>query len=40
MSNILYENQVEYLTSLRNQLDPLLKEMEKFAAEKKIPILD
>lgn len=40
MSNILYEDQVEYLTSLRNQVDPLLKEMEKFAAEKKIPILD
>jgi len=40
MSNILYEDQVEYLTSLRNQTEPLLKEMEVFAAENKIPILD
>jgi len=40
MSNILSEDQVEYLISLRNQVDPLLKEMEKFAAENKIPILD
>lgn len=40
MSNILYDNQVEYLTSLRSYTEPLLKEMEAFAAEKKIPILD
>ena len=40
MSNILSEGQVEYLTSLRNQVDPLLREMETFAAENKIPILD
>lgn len=40
MSNILYDNQVEYLTSLRRDPEPLLKEMEIYAAEKKIPILD
>ena len=40
MSNILYDDQVEYLTSLRGDPDPLLKEMEIYAAEKKIPILD
>ena len=40
MSNILYDDQVTYLTSLRNDPELLLKEMEKFAAEKKIPILD
>ncbi|MFA5804328.1 MAG: O-methyltransferase [Melioribacteraceae bacterium] len=40
MSNILYDDQVEYLTSLRSQPEPLLKEMEAFAAEKKIPILN
>lgn len=40
MSDILYDDQVEYLISLRNQPEPLLKEMEVYAAEKKIPILD
>ena len=40
MSNILSECQVEYLTSLRNQIDSLFQEMEIFAAENKIPILD
>ncbi|MCX6173307.1 MAG: O-methyltransferase [Ignavibacteriales bacterium] len=40
MSNILYDDQVTYLTSLRNDPELLLTEMEKFAAEKKIPILD
>ncbi len=40
MSNILYDNQVEYLTSLRRNAEPLLKEMEAFAAKNKIPILD
>lgn len=40
MSNILREDQVEYLASLRKQLDPLLKEMEVFATKNKIPILD
>ncbi|MHB8906221.1 MAG: O-methyltransferase [Melioribacteraceae bacterium] len=40
MSKILYERQQVYLSSLRNPPDPLLKEMEEFALEKKIPILD
>ncbi len=40
MSNILYEKQLAYLSSLRNPPDALLKEMEEFALEKKIPILD
>lgn len=40
MSNILYEKQLAYLSSLRNPPDALLKEMEEFASEKKIPILD
>jgi len=40
MSNILYDNQVKYLTSLRNSTEPLIKEMETFAAGNKIPILD
>ncbi len=40
MSNILYDNQVEYLTSLRRNAEPLLNEMEVYAAEKKIPILN
>jgi predicted O-methyltransferase YrrM len=40
MSKILYERQQAYLTSLRNPPDVLLKEMEEFALEKKIPILD
>jgi predicted O-methyltransferase YrrM len=40
MSNILREDQVEYLISLRNQIDPLFNEMEVYAAENKVPILD
>ena len=40
MSKILYERQQVYLSSLRNPPDSLLKEMEEFALEKKIPILD
>jgi predicted O-methyltransferase YrrM len=40
MAKIVYERQLSYLTSLRTQPDALLKEMEKFALEKKIPILD
>ncbi len=40
MSKILYERQQAYLSSLRNPPDALLKEMEEFALEKKIPILD
>lgn len=40
MPKIVYERQLSYLSSLRNSPDTLLKEMEEFAAEKKIPILD
>src|SRR5574340_1142840 len=40
MSKIIYERQLSYLSSLRNPPDTLLKEMEEFASEKKIPILD
>ncbi len=40
MPKILYESQEKYLKSLRKEPDELLKEMEKFADEKKIPILD
>lgn len=40
MSKILYENQLTYLSSLRNPPDALLIEMEEFALKKKIPILN
>lgn len=40
MSKIVYTNQLTYLASLRNPPDALLIEMEEFASEKKIPILD
>lgn len=40
MSKIVYEKQLAYLTSLRNPQDALIEEMEEFALEKKIPILD
>ena len=40
MSKIIYEGQLSYLFSLRNPPDALLKEMEEFALEKRIPILD
>lgn len=40
MSKILYEKQLTYLSSLRKEPDELLKEMEEFAAGKRIPILD
>lgn len=40
MPKILYERQLSYLSSLRNPPDVLLKEMEEFALEKRIPILD
>jgi len=39
MDKIIYHNQIDYLFSLRGEFDPLLKEMEEFAEEKKIPIL-
>ncbi|MEG8947601.1 O-methyltransferase [Rosettibacter firmus] len=40
MNKIIYENQLKYIESLRNENDPLIEEMEKFAEENKIPILD
>jgi len=40
MSNILYDDQVKYLTFLRNESKSLIKEMEIYAAKNKIPILD
>ena len=40
MSNIIYDKQISYLLSLRNSVDPLLKEMEEFAEVNRIPILD
>jgi len=40
MSNIIYKEQLEYLISLRPEPDELLPKMEKFALEKKVPILD
>jgi predicted O-methyltransferase YrrM len=40
MTNILYPHQIKYLESLRTEVDPLLKEMEDFALDRKIPILN
>jgi predicted O-methyltransferase YrrM len=40
MPKILYESQSKYLSSLRIQPDDLIQEMENYAAEKRIPILD
>lgn len=40
MSNITYLNQIEYLESLRGEPDPLIKEMEEFAQQNRVPILD
>lgn len=40
MSQILYQQQLNYLESFRPEPDPLIKEMEDFASEKRIPILD
>ncbi len=40
MSNILYDDQVKYLTLFRNESELLTKEMEVYAAKNKIPILD
>lgn len=40
MSNIIYTNQIEYLESLRAEPDPLIKEMEGFALQNRVPILD
>lgn len=40
MSKILYASQQSYLEELRNEPDRLIREMEEFAKEKKIPILN
>jgi len=40
MSKILYEDQLAYLTELRNEKDDLILELETFAKEKKVPILN
>jgi len=40
MDKIIFPNQLDYLSSLRGEVDPLLKEMEEFAEAKKIPILN
>jgi predicted O-methyltransferase YrrM len=39
-SKIIEPIQLEYLTSLRRESDPFIKEMETFAFENNIPILD
>ena len=39
MSKILYPSQKKYLEKFNKEEDSLLQEMEKFASEKKIPIL-
>lgn len=39
MNQIIYPNQQKYLSDFDNNRDELLLEMEKFAAEKNIPIL-
>ena len=40
MGNITYQNQLDYLKSLRKDSDELILKMEKLAEEKSIPILD
>jgi predicted O-methyltransferase YrrM len=40
MSEIIYENQLKYLTSFRKESDQLILEIEAFAKEKRVPILD
>ena len=40
MSNILYPEQEEYLESFSLSSDPLISEMESFALDNKIPILE
>jgi predicted O-methyltransferase YrrM len=40
MGNIIYQNQLEYLKSLRREPDELIFRMEEYAEEKDIPILD
>ncbi len=40
MPGIINKKQLEYLTSLKAPSDPLIREMEEFAAQKRIPILN
>lgn len=40
MSKIIYQNQIDYLSSMRSEPDPLIKEMEEFAITNRIPILN
>jgi predicted O-methyltransferase YrrM len=40
MDKILYPSQYNYLFKFKNQDDSLIKEMEKYADEHKVPILD
>lgn len=40
MGNIIYQNQLDYLKSLRREPDDLIFRMEEYAEEKNIPILD
>ncbi len=40
MPNIIHAEQIEYLRNLRLPEDPLILEMEDFAAANKVPILD
>lgn len=40
MDKILFPIQLEYLSQFRKQKNPLLLEMEKFAKENRVPILD
>ena len=40
MDKILYPSQHKYLYQFKNQNDPLIKEMEKYAMEHNVPILE
>ncbi|MBK7106133.1 MAG: O-methyltransferase [Ignavibacteriae bacterium] len=40
MSNILFPEQINYLENSLIKVDPLIEEIERFAAENKIPILE
>jgi predicted O-methyltransferase YrrM len=40
MGEIIYENQLAYISSLRHETNELILELEAFAKEKRVPILD
>jgi caffeoyl-CoA O-methyltransferase len=40
VNKILFPSQISYLNSFRKEVDPFIHEMEEFAEENKIPILD